>query len=301
MRKSFCDAMFSLAARDQRTVFLTGDLGFMALEPIRDAMGNRFINAGVAEQNMVSMAAGMAAEGLSCWTYSIAPFLYARAFEQIRIDLAFHSMPVKLVGNGGGFGYGVQGPTHHAVEDYGTLLGLPSMRAYLPCTDGDVAAMVGRMHDNQSGPAYLRLGLDESCGVVGDYQPWRKVLSGKNGVAIGVGALAGAVAARLSSVETTRRPEYWICGELPLDRNPMPAPLLEAIKKTVARVFTVEEHIARSGLASEIALFLAAGKVAVPLSVFSATSQMITHYGSQSYMRKVAGIDPEEIVRVMVN
>ena len=90
-------------------------------------MGERFINAGVAEQNMVSVAAGLAKAGLRPWVYSIAPFLYARAFEQIRNDVCLHGMPVILVGNGGGYGYGVMGSTHHAIEDYGVLL---SLRAY---------------------------------------------------------------------------------------------------------------------------------------------------------------------------
>ena len=87
-------------------------------------MGSRFINAGVSEQNMVSVAAGLARSGLRPWTYSIAPFLYARPFEQIRNDVCFHHLPVILVGNGGGYGYGVMGSSHHALEDYGCLLTL---------------------------------------------------------------------------------------------------------------------------------------------------------------------------------
>ena len=121
MRVQFCDAMVARAV-DERILFLTGDLGFMALEPLQSAMGSRFINAGVAEQNMISVAAGLAKQQFEVWAYSIAPFCYARPFEQIRNDIAFHALPVKLVGNGGGYGYGVMGPTHHAIEDYGVLL-----------------------------------------------------------------------------------------------------------------------------------------------------------------------------------
>ena len=116
MRKQLCDALVARAGRPDM-VFLTGDLGFMALEALQAAMGPRFINAGVAEQNMVSVAAGLARQGMETWVYSIAPFLYARPFEQIRNDIAFHGLPVKLIGNGGGYGYGVMGPTHHAIED----------------------------------------------------------------------------------------------------------------------------------------------------------------------------------------
>src|SRR3984893_2358782 len=159
MRKAFCSALVELAA-DPTFAFLTGDLGFQALEPLRDKMGERFINAGIAEQNMVSVAAGLAKEGLRPWVYSIAPFLYARAFEQIRNDVCLHGLPVVMVGNGGGYGYGVMGATHHALEDYGALLCLPRMRANVPAFDSDLQAQV-KLLCEVSHPAYLRLGLSE--------------------------------------------------------------------------------------------------------------------------------------------
>ena len=141
-------------------VFLTGDLGFMALEPLRDAMGPRFINCGVAEQNMVSVAAALSYEGLEAWTYTIAPFCYARAFEQIRNDVCLHGLAVKLLANGGGYAYGVMGPTHHALEDYGILLTLPNMTAFVPAFTEDISQTLERAGD-LSGPAYIRLGRGE--------------------------------------------------------------------------------------------------------------------------------------------
>src|SRR5580704_2056897 len=137
MRQAFCQAMVSHAARGD-FVFLTGDLGFMALEPLRAALGRRFINGGVAEQNLVSVSAGLARAGMRPWVYSIAPFIYARPYEQVRNDLCLHQLPVVLVGNGGGYGYGVMGATHHSLEDNGALLCLPHMRVYIPAFDSDV-------------------------------------------------------------------------------------------------------------------------------------------------------------------
>src|SRR6516225_772469 len=127
MRTELCTALVARSKLPEM-VFLTGDLGFMALEPLRDSLGNRFINCGVAEQNMVTVAAGLAKAGFDVWVYSIAPFCYARAFEQIRNDVCLHGLPVRLLGNGGGYGYGVMGPTHHALEDYGVMLTLPACR-----------------------------------------------------------------------------------------------------------------------------------------------------------------------------
>src|SRR5580704_10313693 len=159
MRNAFCNALLEYAANPE-FVFLTGDLGFNALEPLRQKMGERFINAGVAEQNMVSMAAGLAKEALRPWVYSIAPFLYARAFEQIRNDVCLHGMPVILVGNGGGYGYGVMGSTHHALEDYGVLLTLAGMQVIAPAFDADLADVTDQLFQSPK-PTYLRLGLSE--------------------------------------------------------------------------------------------------------------------------------------------
>ena len=159
MRNELCR---ELVARSEKPdmVFLTGDLGFMALEPLQDAMQARFINCGVAEQNMISVAAAMSSEGLEAWTYTIAPFCYARALEQIRNDVCFHALPVKMLANGGGYGYGVMGPTHHALEDYGILLTLPNLRVFVPAFAEDVeAASLGRASATEA--VYLRLGQGE--------------------------------------------------------------------------------------------------------------------------------------------
>ncbi len=193
MRNAFCQALVEAASRPE-FVFLTGDLGFKALEPLRDAMGSRFINAGVAEQNMVSVAAGLARSGMRPWVYSIAPFVYARPFEQIRNDVCLHKLPVVLVGNGGGYGYGVMGATHHALEDYGALLCLPHMRAYVPAFDADVRAMTSDLF-SVGHPSYLRLGLSEEPkdATVPPYAPWRKLQAGPGWVILVTGSLAGSL------------------------------------------------------------------------------------------------------------
>lgn len=191
MRRELCDALVARSARPE-TVFLTGDLGFGALEPLRDAMGPRFINAGVAEQNMITVAAALASEGLEPWTYTIAPFCYARAFEQIRNDVCLHGLPVRMLANGGGYGYGVMGATHHALEDYGVLSTLPALRIFVPCFDGDVAATVEEA-GRTDGPAYIRLGRGElpAGRTAPAYAPWRKLSEGTGAVVVAVGPLAG--------------------------------------------------------------------------------------------------------------
>ena len=192
-------------------VFLTGDLGFKALEPLRDAMGKRFINAGVAEQNMVSVAAGLARRGLDAWVYSIAPFCYARPFEQIRNDVCLHGLPVKFVGNGGGYAYGVMGATHHALEDYGALLGMQHMHAFVPAFAADLATVVPKLAVFPD-PAYLRLGRCERPEgyTVPAYAPWRRLLEGEGPVVLVVGPLVGNLLTAFAGLERASRPELWV-------------------------------------------------------------------------------------------
>src|ERR1700730_7049967 len=218
MRKAFCSALVELAA-DPTFAFLTGDLGFQALEPLRQKMGERFINAGVAEQNMVSVPAGLAKEGLRPWVYSIAPFLYARAFEQIRNDVCLHGMPVILAGNGGGYGYGVMGSTHHAIEDYGALLSLQGMRVFIPAFDCDVTEVIQYLM-RADHPAYLRLGLSEQPKWFSrtPFAPWRHLLTGV-GLTIAIaGPLAGGI---LDAIRQSGMPaDVWLVSELPIAKLP---------------------------------------------------------------------------------
>ena len=112
MRNEFAKQIIELG-NNEKYIFLSGDLGFMALEEVAKKFKKRFINCGVSEQNMIGVAAGLAKSGFNVFAYSIAPFIYARPFEQIRNDIMFHNLPVCLVGNGGGYAYGYMGQHMH--------------------------------------------------------------------------------------------------------------------------------------------------------------------------------------------
>ena len=291
MRNQLCDALVARAARPDM-MFLTGDLGFMALEPLQQAMGERFINAGVSEQNMVSVAAAFAREGLETWVYSIAPFCYARPFEQIRNDIAFHGLPVKLIGNGGGYGYGVMGPTHHAIEDYGVLLALPDMCAFVPVFDEDMGDVIERAGADTRA-AYIRLGRGEPPAgyAVPAYAPWRQLVSGGGAVAIVVGPLAGTLIEAAAGLPHAERPNLWALAELPLGCNPPPQELLGQLAAS-GRLCVVEEHVARGSFASELMLHLAErGRVPPRFALLCARAHHYERYGSQSYLRRQSGLD----------
>ncbi|MDX8398776.1 MAG: hypothetical protein R8K20_00830, partial [Gallionellaceae bacterium] len=261
MRKQLCDALLARASNSEM-VFLTGDLGFMALEPLKETMGKRFINAGVAEQNMVSVAAGLARQEFEVWVYSIAPFCYARPFEQIRNDIAFHDLPVKLIGNGGGYGYGVMGPTHHAIEDYGVLLTLPNMTAYVPVFDEDMGEVIARAGASLH-PAYIRMGRGEPPKDfrVPAYAPWRQLTSGEGPVVIAVGPLAGTYIGAFESLPSAKRPNFWAVTELPVEH--IPAELIAQIEQSPS-LCIAEEHVRHGGFGSDFLLLLAEKNIALP-------------------------------------
>lgn len=296
MRKQLCDALVS-RSQTGKMAFLTGDLGFMALEPLQEALGSRFINAGVAEQNMISVSAAMAREGLETWAYSIAPFCYARPFEQIRNDVCFHNLPVKLIGNGGGYGYGVMGATHHAIEDYGVLLTLPNMSAYVPVFDEDIEVVISRVGDD-AGPAYLRLGRGEVFQnfVVPPYAPWRQLTYGSGMAVIAIGPLAGLYVGAVQTLPESTRPNLWAVAELPLSKNPLPELLLKQITEGPG-VCVAEEHVARGGLGAELALELAErGITAAKFRHLCARSHIYDAYGSQNFLREKSGLAATQLI-----
>lgn len=291
MRKQLCDALVARATQP-KSIFLTGDLGFMALEPLQSAMGPRFINAGVAEQNMISVAAALARQDFEVWVYSIAPFVYARPFEQIRNDICFHNLPVKLIGNGGGYGYGVMGPTHHAIEDYGVMLTLPNMSVYAPVFDEDMDAVIARASATKRA-SYIRMGRGEPPRgyVVPTYSPWRQLTHGQGPVVIAVGPLAGTYIEAFESLPLERRPNLWAVAELPIEHSPIPAELLAQITTTPG-LCVAEEHVQRGGFGSELLLYLAGRQI--PIRRFQhlyARAHHFDRYGSQGFLRRQAALD----------
>jgi transketolase len=293
MREIFCSEMVA-AFKKNPFVFLTGDLGFKALEPIREAMGDHFINAGVAEQNMISTAAGIAQTGLPVFCYSIAPFIYARPFEQIRNDICLHKLPVFLVGNGGGYGYGVMGATHHAIEDYGALLTLQNMNIFVPVFDTDIGAMITKITTEKK-PSYLRLGLEQKVeGVDKTYSSWRKILEGDLGILVACGSIGGNLLVDFQQEEMALRPAIWLISELSSDFN-----LPEKFSTEIAekKLCIAEEHVAQGGIGQMIATKILEKNIALKsFSHLHARGYVSGLFGSQNFFREESGLTREKIL-----
>jgi transketolase len=157
VRTAFLDELYTLAKADSRIVFVTGDLGFSVVERFQAELPAQFVNAGVAEQNMTSLAAGMALCGKVVFTYSIANFPTLRCLEQVRNDVCYHEADVKVIAVGGGFAYGAMGASHHATEELGVMRMMPGMVVVAPADPQEARAATRALVEHR-GPCYMRLG-----------------------------------------------------------------------------------------------------------------------------------------------
>ncbi len=293
MRLVFAETLIKRYKKN-RHIFITGDLGFNAFEEMQRVMGNDFVNAGIAEQNMVSVSSGLASKGFSCFVYSIAPFVYARPFEQIRNDICLNNLPVTVVGNGGGYAYGVQGPSHHALEDYGTLLTLQNMRVYIPAFASDVSPIIDLIFKRAT-PAYLRLSRCEKSDNFdsGKYLPWRRFMRGRSGVLLCVGPIVSKMINYFQTLSFDKRPSIWGISELPLDKLPTDFLLdIDSTKKLVV----IEEHVKQGGVGQQLAsLVIESGVLLEKFSHKYAKGYRSKIYGSQNFHRIESGLVPEEV------
>ncbi len=296
MRTAFIEALCDAARTDERVWLLTGDLGFSVLEVFAREFPNRYVNVGVAEQNLVGVAAGLALEGKTPFIYSIANFPVLRPFEQLRNDVCYHGLPVRVVAVGGGMAYGSAGFTHHGVEDLAVLRALPNLTVVAPADPLETRAAV-RAFLELRGPAYLRLGKAGEP-VVHPSPPAFKLgraLRVREGSDLTVlstgGVLSEAVAAvQMLASEGLAATLLSVHTVQPLDEDAV----VESARS--GKVLTVEEH-GRGGLASAVAEALCRAGCPVRLRSLRLPDAPFPEIYSQEAARKRCGLDAEGIAR----
>lgn len=289
MRSEFVETFYKLAIKDPKVVFLTGDLGFNAFEKLRDDLGERFINAGVAEHNMVTVAAGLAYAGFKPWIYSIAPFVSIKVLEELRNDVALTGANVKIVALGGGYDYALAGPTHHALSDVAVILTLPDIKVYAPGFAEDVEEVVKIIY-KKDGPAYLRMTRSEEVKAkIPAYSPCRRILNGDKITVIAFGSIVTKV---IDACINTGGVDLWLITELPFD---LPSSLIQSIKKTRA-ICIVEEHVKTGGLGHFLSHAVAEEKMTQKKFIHLCAKGYISKkYGSRDFYLKESGLDSENI------
>lgn len=298
MRTAFIETLFELAREDERIILIVGDLGFGVVNTFAQQLPRQIINAGVAEQNMTGLAAGIALSGKIVFTYSIANFPTLRCFEQIRNDVCYHGANVNVVAVGGGLAYGSLGFSHHATEDIAVLRTLPNITVVAP-GDPVEARYATRAVAAQAGPCYLRLGrADEATVHPGaiDFQIGRAITvrEGHDVTLVSTGGMLAdtvaaaeelsrrAVSARVISMHTIK----------PLDQEA----LVRAARETGA-VVTVEEHSLIGGLGGAVAeCLLENSEGPVSFRRVALADRFLSQAGSQSVLRSKQGVDQQAIL-----
>ncbi len=296
MRKEFSNAIEQLAVEDDSIVFITGDLGYNALENLQAKLGKRFINAGVAEQNMVGVAAGFAHKGYKVFCYSIAPFIVYRCLEQFRNDVCFNNLPVFLVGNGGGYGYGIMGSSHHTLEDLACLSGLQNANVWVPGFADEVEPVIRQIVADKR-PAYLRLGAGKTTPVNTYTSGSFKVLHQNDSAEVTVfalGPIANNVLTALAQADELASKVNVISAlHFPLV---IEDDLLRLIEKA-PNILVAEEHISTGGLAQQLSVqLLERGVFMASFKSLKAEGYPNGRYGSQSYHQKISSLDPDSII-----
>jgi transketolase len=297
MRKEFSSWIENFGRAEARFVFLTGDLGFAAFENVEAVLQQRFVNVGVCEQNMVSVAAGLAQQGLIPLCYSIAPFVVFRAYEQIRLDVALHNLNVRIVGNGGGYGYGIMGASHHALEDIAALSALQHFLCFVPLCNSDLHGACDALF-RYNGPSYLRLGFAEWPANIGDlpnFMPLRKLAASKcSGAKATIVGLGPVLLNTLPWVLENGKADVFAASQLPLTK--LSDELIASVQAS-GLLWVIEEHSARGGLGEHLAAHFA--RLAIPFRLHHthALGYPDGLYGSQSYHQTRSGLDSASLQR----
>ena len=297
MREAFVRTLCDLAQSDDRIVLLTGDLGFLALEPFRLRFPQRFINVGVAEQNMIGIATGMAEAGMLPYCYSIATFASLRAFEFIRNGPVHHRLSVRVVGMGMGFEYGHAGATHYAVEDVAALRTLPEMAVVIPADGGQTETAI-RATAFLDRSVYYSLGKDDRAvvqGLDGRFQlgKLQSIREGGDVAIVSMGSVTVEAVAAVCELESRG-----VRAGLAVLSNFSPDPVedLAELLARVRHVVSVEAQAASGGLAALIATVIAGHGLRCRLSALAVRESPDGTSGTQQDRWRKYGLDRSAIV-----
>jgi len=297
MRDAFVKALTDIALVDKNVMLLTGDLGFVVLNKFAREFPDQYLNVGIAEQNMTGIATGLALEGKTVFTYSIANFHTLRCVEQIRNDVCYHNANVKIVSIGGGFCYGPLGVSHHATEDLAIMRSIPNLIVVAPGDTIETMLATKAIYEHK-GPCYLRLGRGNEPRIYKHTPEFvlskaiKIVTEGDVSILSTGGILSNVLKAHeLLKKQGVRTSVYSFHTLRPIDSE-----LIEYLAKESKLIVSVEEHSIIGGLGGAVAEILAEIRgVKAPLLRLATDGNFCSAVGDQEYLRGIYGLDPESI------
>lgn len=301
MRNTFAKEITRLARIDKRIILLSGDIGNKLFDEFKQVDASRFYNCGVAEANMMGVAAGMALSGLRPIIYTITPFTTTRCFEQIRVDVCYHQAPVIIVGTGSGLSYAELGPTHHSLEDLAILRTLPGMIVLAPC-DADELRYALQAALQQKNPVYIRIGKKGEPNIHEQlaYLNIGQSLVVRTGLDITLLSAGTIMPEVLKAADILK--EQGISAEVVSFHTikPLDTTYLSNAIERFRLIVSVEEHGVIGGLGSAIAEWLAQQSRSAALLSLGTPDEFMHEIGSQDYAREKYGLVGNKIVtRIM--
>lgn len=303
MRDAFRDAVVHLAKHDEKVLLLTGDLGYTVWEPFAVQFPGRFLNCGISEANMVTMAAGLAHEGFRPIVYSVAPFVTSRVHDQVRVDVCYHEKPVILAGVGSGYSYGYLGATHHTIEDIALMRSLPEMSISVPRDPDEVLPCLEWMYE-RSKPGYIRLGKNGESKVAPEVMPSSSIavlhrVDNPDGTIISMGHVTQVAVQAL--VQLKKR--GYALNLVHVSRiKPWPKEeLLSVLRGGVGDLVTLEDHNIYGGLGSAVAEFmLEEGVFPKRFHRIGIKDRFAQTCGTTDYLRMQTGITTDKILEFLL-
>jgi transketolase len=296
MRTAFIQQLVEEAKTNEKVFLLVGDLGYSVIEPFAALFPDRYLNVGIAEQNMTGIAAGLAMEGYNVFTYSIGNFPTLRCMEQIRYDVCYHNLSVKIVAVGGGYAYGPLGTSHHTTEDIAMLRSIPNMNVCAPA-DPFEARRITTMLCNSNEPCYLRLGKAGEPLVHNNNNDmgfaWGNMIEVKKGLTTAVLSTGGML--KYSENFISQQNNYWGLYSVPFIK-PLDTHTLAYICNHYEEIITIEEHQKSGGFGSAILESINelvnndSIKTIPKVRIIAIPDRFIGFAGTQEYLREIAGL-----------
>jgi transketolase len=295
MRDAFFDEVYLTAIEDKNIAVISADMGAPSLDKFRKDLAAQFVNVGIAEQNMVNVATGLALEGKKVFIYAIMPFATLRCYEVIKVDLSLMNIPVTIVGVGAGFSYDDSGPTHHSTEDISAMRALPNMTVLSP-SDSIMAAKFARMSCRISGPNYVRLDREVLPFIYSQDDNFDdglcRLREGRELYIIATGNMVH----RAIEVSDRLAENSIDAGVIDLYRiQPINDQLLLDFIKPVKRVVTLEEHVLNGGMGSAIAEVLVDNGQNIHLKRIGIKNRYYYVYGGRKNIQAVCSLDVDSV------
>lgn len=296
MRNAFAEEMTRVATTDKRVVVLSGDIGNKLFEKLKAVDEKRFYNCGIAEANMMGVAAGMAMSGLRPFVYTITPFTTTRCFEQIRVDVCYHHAPVVIVGTGSGLSYSELGPTHHSLEDIAILRTLPGMRVLAPCDASELRQALHEVLKDES-PTYIRIGKKGEADIHTTLPKLKlgKVLIIRPGTEVALLCAGNMMADTLKAADLLAAAGVFAEVVSFHTVKPLDIDYLQLAASRFKLLVTVEEHSRIGGFGSAVAEWRMALVRNVAQLAFGTDDVFMHEVGSQAYARKKYGLTADNI------